>query len=393
MSRDGVAKLVLLGVAIAIVAWIARHTYWADINIPMPPQGEAATNPFYAAQHFAQELGTRAQWTRGLDLPSADGVIFISAWNWDLTAERQQRLQRWVESGGRLVVDRSLITTTDAFGHWSGITLKNKEVSERDRRRWTGPTRCYTLDEEGGVVRDGESHTFSICGMLPYSSLVTTRRVAWALHRDDVGNQAVRVRLGRGSVTVINGTPFVGRGLFDDDNGELFVAVTQLRHGDEIHFFSENDHASLLELAWQLGWPVICLGGALLVLTLWRSSARFGPLSAATEVARRSLAEQIRGTGAFTLRLGGGAALHAAAARALNEVASRHLSAFDRLPGIERMSALAQATGFEADALAAALNYSGTPRSEHLRTVLELLESARRRILLKHTRSRHGNRS
>jgi hypothetical protein len=224
------------------------------------------------------------------------------------------------------------------------------------------------------------------------SSLKTTRARSWALGRAQWGLQAVRVKIGRGSVTLINGTPFVERGLFDDDNGRLFVAATQLRSGDEIHFFSESSHASLLELAWQLGWPVVCLLMVLIALALWRSSARFGPLAAPPDIARRSLAEQIRGTGQFTLRVGGGESLHAAAARALNEVAGLYISAYDRLAGPERMSALAQATGFEADALAAALHHSGSRRSEHLRTTIELLEAARRRILIKNTRSRHGNR-
>jgi hypothetical protein len=148
-----------------------------------------------------------------------------------------------------------------------------------------------------------------------------------------------------------------------------------------------------LQLAWEYGWPAIALGLILLALALWRSGARFGPPVAPTDTARRSLAEQIRGTGAFTLRLGGGASLHHAVARALNEAASRYITAYDRLPGAERMSALAQATGYEANALAAALNYSGSRRPEQLRATLELLEGARRRILLKHTRSRHGNRN
>ena len=130
----------------------------------------------------------------------------------------------------------------------------------------------------------------------------------------------------------------------------------------------------------------------LIALAVWRNSARFGPLAAPAEVARRSLAEQIRGTGQFTLRVGGGESLHAATARALNEVAAVHISAYARLPGSERMGALAQATGLEADALASALHYCGSRRSEHLRTAIELLESARRRILIKNTRSRHGNR-
>jgi hypothetical protein len=388
MTRERLAWLAVTGAVIALLAWVANHTYWTDIKVPMPLRGEAATNPFYVVERFAQALGARAQWNRGLSLPPTNGVVFISAWDWDLTTDRQRRIEHWVESGGRLVVDRSLISSTDAFERWSGIGRDVDEPSPgrriaADRRA----TRCYTLDE------NGDSHArYSVCGMDTLSSLKTTRARSWALGRAQWGLQAVRVKIGRGSVTLINGTPFVERGLFDDDNGRLFVAATQLRGGDEIHFFSESSHASLLELTWQLGWPVVCLLMVLIALALWRSSARFGPLAAAPDIARRSLAEQIRGTGQFTLRVGGGDSLHAAAARALNEVAGLYISAYDRLTGSERMNALAQATGFEADALAAALHNSGSRRSEHLRTAIELLEAARRRILIKNTRSRHGNR-
>jgi hypothetical protein len=387
MTRERAGWLILLGLAIALVVWIASHTYWADAKVPMPPKGEAATNPFYVVQRFSQALGARAQWNRGLSLPSSNGIVFISAWNWELTSDRRQRLEHWVESGGRLLVDKSLINGSEAFEQWSGIGRKTPEPREKKRSWAPAEDRCYTLDEEGG-----SDEIYSICGIDSQSSLTSSRKIIWALRRAGSGIQAARVKVGLGSVTVINGRPFVGRGLFDDDNGRLFVAATQLHRGDEIHFFSEDHHASLIELAWQLGWPVICLILALLALAIWRSSVRFGPLAAPTETARRSLAEQIRGTGQFTLRVGSAGSLHAATARALNEVAARYITAFEHLPGSERMRALAGATGFEADTLAAALNYSGAHRSEHLRDAIELLESARRRILIKHTRSTHGNR-
>jgi hypothetical protein len=384
----------VIGVAAALVLliWVANNTYWTDITVPLPLKGEAATNPFYAVEKFAQALGAHTEWNRGVSLPPAGGVVFISAWDWDLTSDRRQRLEHWVESGGRLVVDKSLIDSSAEFEQWSGI---RQEVTERPKHSRVAPvqtTRCYTLNETGGAGRDSHD-SYSICGMDVASSLKTTRRMSWALGRDDWGLQAMRIKLGRGSVTMLNGTPFGVRGLFDDDNGRLFVAATQLRSGDQIHFFSESSHASLLGLAWQLGWPVVCLLLVLIALALWRGGARFGPLIAPADIARRSLAEQIRGTGQFTLRVGGGESLHAAAARALNEVAALHISAYERLPGTERMSALARATGLEADALAAALHYSGARRSDHLGAAIELLESARRRILIKNIRSRHGNRN
>ena len=73
---------------------------------------------------------------------------------------------------------------------------------------------------------------------------------------------------------------------------------------------------------WRYGAPSrLCSASRWSRLALWRGGVRFGPLTAASETARRSLAEQIRGTGQFVLRHGGGEALHAAAVRALNEAA------------------------------------------------------------------------
>jgi hypothetical protein len=385
MTRIGVVRLVLLAVALVIAVWVARNTYWTEISVPTPLKGEALTNPFYAQQKLAQALGAQAEWSRGLSLPPTNGVVVAAAWNWDLTPERRSTVEHWVETGGRLVVDQSLIDHNNTFGKWSGLGRSSQARSVRNGRL-TEPFRCYTLDEQAP-----STERYSICGMDAHSSLTSARATDWSLSRYDAGKQVVRVGVGRGTVTLINGKPFVERGLFDDDNARLFVAATQLRSGDRIHFFTENHYPSLLELTWRHGWPVVCVLVVLIILALWRNGVRFGPAAAATEAARRSLAEQIRGTGQFTLRTGGSEVLQGATARALHEVARIHISAYDRLPGTERMGALARMTGFESDALAAAL-HPGSRRPDHLRQTLQLLESARRRILLKNTRLKNGNR-
>jgi hypothetical protein len=227
--------------------------------------------------------------------------------------------------------------------------------------------------------------------MVSNIAMVPHRKLEWGLRDRDSNLEGARVRVGRGSVTVLTGAPFSGRVLLSGENGRLFVATTQLRRGDVIYFFSESDQASLLELAVRFGWPVLCLIGVALALAIWRGSVRFGPMAPPIESARRSLAEQIRGTGQFTMRIGSAGALHAATARALNEAAARYINAYEVLSGADRMQALATATGYEASSLAAALHNCGSGRSEHLRADLELLEAARRRILLEHMRGKHGN--
>jgi hypothetical protein len=243
------------------------------------------------------------------------------------------------------------------------------------------PSKCNTLKEEG----TGASFTtYSVCNLDLSRTLTSSRRVEWAL-RDDNGMHVLRVKRGSGSITAINGWPFRYREFFQGDHGMLFAAATQFRRGDVVHFLSEQEYASLLKLTWLYGAPVVSLALLLIALALWRGSVRFGPLAAPEQSARRSLAEQIRGTGHFAVRFGGGQALHAASVRALGEAARRRIRGYENLSSDERSAAVARLSGFEPDRLSAAINFTGARRSHELRAVIALLESARRRILVERT--------
>jgi hypothetical protein len=125
-------------------------------------------------------------------------------------------------------------------------------------------------------------------------------------------------------------------------------------------------------------------------VVLWGGGVWFGPLAAMPDPARRSLAEQICGTGQFALRNGSGDSLHAASVRALDEAAQRRIPTYAQLSADERAAALARLTGFDRNALVAAVHHAGVRRSHELRNRIALLEAARRRTLIEHTRFLHG---
>ena len=391
MTRSRMVWLLVGVVIVAFVAWVARNTHWADAKVPMPLRGEARTNPFYAVQRFAEALGARTAWDRVLNIPPVDSAIVLSGWHWNLSDGRRAGLERWVESGGRLVVDGKLAGPLDDFERWSGIVL---EYPHRDDDAVEEPVvweKCHTFHEEENGTPSSVSQTtsYSICDLDGVSFLTSDRNAEWAL-RDASGIQAMRVQVGRGSVTVINATPFHYRNLFDGDHARLFVAATQMRPDDDVHFLSEDDHPSLLALIWQHGAPVVLLSLALVALMLWRGGIRFGPLAAVPDDARRSLAEQIRGTGQFALRHGGGDSLHAASVRALDEAAVKRIPRYTRLSIKERAMALAHLTSFDWKTLAAAVRHGRGHRSHELRNTIALVEAARRQILVDQTRSSHG---
>jgi len=415
MTGPRLARLLLLVGLILLIVYVARNTYWQEELLPLPPKGAAATNPTYAAQKFTEALGGRVVKDLTFTPPGAGEVLVLTDWNWNLSATRRQIMQRWVESGGRLVVDRSVVSGSDDFEQWSGIGhLETKRRSAQERRKdeeqadeedepeelpqlgGLTPRKCNTLKEEG---TGASFSTYSVCDLDNTRRLTSTRRVEWAL-RDDNGIQVLRVKRGSGSITAINGWPFRFRQFFEGDHGLLFVTATQFHRGDVVHFLSEQEYASLLKLTWLYGAPVVSLALLLIALALWRGSVRFGPLAAPEQSARRSLAEQIRGTGHFAVRFGGGQALHAAAVRALGEAARRRVRGYESLSSEDRSAAVARLSGFEPDKLAAAINFTGARRSHELRGVIALLEAARRRILAASTNtpplndrqgSRHGN--
>ena len=110
MKGNHVATVAILAIIGLLIAWIARNTYWEETTVPMPMKGEARTNSMYAARLLADRLGVTASAEHRIDtLPDTSAVIYLSYWNWNLVKERREQLQRWVESGGRLVEDSTLI--------------------------------------------------------------------------------------------------------------------------------------------------------------------------------------------------------------------------------------------------------------------------------------------
>ena len=156
--------------------------------------------------------------------------------------------------------------------------------------------------------------------------------------------------------------------------------------------FNEGRHAQAFPSfgSERTGAPVVLLGLSLIAALVWRGAVRFGPLAPATVPARRSLADQIRGSGHFAVRHGSGQALHAASVRALEDSARRRVAGFNALSPRDRVAALARLTGFDRESLAAAISDSRLRAPAALRRTIELLEAARRQILTAHTRLDHG---
>jgi len=399
MKRPNALSVIFAFVAALIATWLFVNTEWGEVAVPTPLRGDAATNPFYAAQKLVEALDATSERRESLGDTPTDAVVVLSTWGWDIDNARRAALERWVEAGGRLIVDAALISGTDAFEAWSGIVRERDEPADpADQALLQAPKIVEPCQSFIEVFHDGASEGegangefYRVCDFDYDSWLVPARRLLWTLG-DEGYRQAVRVGVGAGSVAVVNGVPFVYRAPFEADHGELLVAAASLRVGDHVVFLSEADVSSLPELVWRHGAPVVVVLLLWIALALWRGALRFGPLVAPSESARRSLAEQILGTGRFAVRVGRGAALVGAAKRALHEAASRRVVGYERLSAAAQVAAVAGLAGMAAAELGAAMDVSPSQRPLELRSRLALLESARRQLVSRSQRSKHGKR-
>jgi hypothetical protein len=121
MTRDRWLQMVAGVSLIALVVWIARHTYWDEITLTTPPRGEAARNPYYAMMHLAQALGIRSRMTGSLRELPPDSSLFVDSLHDDLSHEPIEFLQAWVQSGGRLIIRSDTLRASEPLQIWSGI--------------------------------------------------------------------------------------------------------------------------------------------------------------------------------------------------------------------------------------------------------------------------------
>ena len=407
MTRIGWVMTALIAAIIAaLIAWFMRSIEWIETDVPTPARGEAARDRFYVAKQLARRLGASVTTVHDLErMPPVGATLLIGSRRWSMFPGREAALRRWVDAGGRLVVLQSAWSAEGETPRW--VPMRSAPLrrdgpaapasaaaaaasAPRDIDAFLallakGAPCDDFVEPEGIDPAFGAARHYRLCGQ--QIRVLHAAAPTWLL-RSSEGAVAARVGYGRGDITAnaLEGS-FDNRALVRDDGALAFAAMLQLREGDTVWFFDEETRARFLSLLWDRGAPALLLAGAAIMLLLWRSGTRFGPLLADTARARRSIGEQVRRTAAF-IAAGGGAALHRASVRALEEEARRSIAGYaNRLGARERAEAIARSTREDAASLGAAMSPLQRPDRHRLATAIARLERARRALLPDRRRS------
>jgi len=409
MTRIGWVMTALVAAIIAaLIAWFMRSIEWIETDVPTPARGEAASDRFYVAKQLARRLGASVTTVHDLErLPPVGATLLIGSRRWSMFPGREAALRRWVDAGGRLVVLQSAWSAEGETPRW--VPMRSAPLrrdgpaapasaaaaaasAPRDIDAFLallakGAPCDDFVEPEGIDPAFGAARHYRLCGQ--QIRVLHAAAPTWLL-RSSEGAVAARVGYGRGDITAnaLDGS-FDNRALVRDDGALAFAAMLQLREGDTVWFFDEETRTRLLSLLWDRGAPALLLAGAAILLLLWRSGTRFGPLLADPARARRSVGEQVCRTAAF-IAAGGGTALHRASVRALEEEARRSIAGYASLLGArDRAEAIARTTREDAASLGAAMSPLQRPDRHRLASAIARLERARRALLPDRRRSPH----
>jgi len=387
----------VVALVVALGVWIQRSIEWVDEPVTTPPQGEAAHDPFYAAKRLAERLGASVTTLRSFEqMPPAGATLILASRRWAMFPGREQALERWVRDGGHLVALQGAWSADAQAPAWVPIKSSRRRAAAASApeigtsseaaasaplagfARFLAAPCAHYAEPDASEGAFGAPRSYRVCGWRP--RVLAAVAPSWQLVGAD-GAVAVRVAVGAGDVTsnALEGS-FRNDAVLRDDGALAFAAMLQLAPGDRVWFLVDEARAPLVALLWQHAAPAIALAAIALALALWRSGARFGPRLLDAPLARRSIGEQVRRTAAFVAR-GGGAALHAASVRALDDEARRSIPNYaGLLARSDRSVAIAKRTGDDPAALGAAMAPHPDAGRKATAAAIHRLERARRAL-------------
>ena len=314
---------VVLVVLVAI--WFITNFERQSYEVRGDFKREAVRNPFLAAERLLRSLGYRAdtaQEAAYLEQLPADGVLILSGdRQYHLTPGRTKALFAWVESGGYLIAEAGWVNPSDPIIRRFDVRFQPPDAAaKRAQKEDTDNEESDSPDEagRGRAAREPPRRIVSIPGYGRELRMRSFERrqlyvgavnPAWSVQgvADKKGNQGMELlefRLGKGSVTLINGLWRFNNWTIEQDNhAELLAALllTHQPHG-EVRIMTHLNVPSIWEWLAEHAQAALVAALALVGAWLWHVIPRFGVVRPDALAERRSLIEHLRAIGRFLWR-------------------------------------------------------------------------------------------
>jgi hypothetical protein len=409
-------------VVVLLAGWIVHNAKWVEVEVDEPLRGAAASDPYYSLRQVLAASGSTLEIRTSLEpLPPAGATLMLNSSLWNVFPERDARLKAWVEAGGDLVVDGWRARAGDTL-KWiplsfaappkpraaaASATADDPEDEAgatparptRGRERPAAPPgngglpgagaawrNCESLEETGAATQPAFEPGRLYRGCMQAGTIRPLHVTPTWLLSGPRGTVALRVPVGRGTVTATAAGHAIddNRGLLQADNALITSAILRAGPGRAVWYVNDESREPLLLWLWHQARTPLLLGVATTLLALWRLMVRFGPRQALPPRARRSMGEQVHGTGQFIASTDP-QALHAATRQAFDDAARVRIENYAQLTESDRIHALsallAPTSVLDKEALMAAFRPGPKSTPAQWLAAIALIEQARRSLL------------
>ncbi len=264
-------------------------------------KGKARLNPWLAAERFVERKGYDVRSSGSWVKPGWDhSVCFVPVGVLN-NAGVVSAMKEWVSNGGHLVL---LVEYADS--EWSDWSDYQRSVPELQ-----GPLLDFL--EHAGVTLErygsGKPGTEISFGGKAYQTEMDPKARVSSRDAKDQGFISVEYDYGQVSV-VTDSRIFRSRKIGDKDHAALLAALIESSSGEGEVVFLRGAGISLWRMLGRHLWPVLVGLTVALIIWLWKSFTRFGPMeSAATASPLRGYDHHLEALGDFQWRLDKGSAL------------------------------------------------------------------------------------
>ena len=372
--RQGLIIALLLAVCGAIGYWFYTNFEKERKEIEVGYHGAARVNSLLAAQRYFESFGVPTRSVESLtEFPPVSATLIIPTARYEMGAGEAQRLRRWVEAGGHLVV-----VPTSAFDEQyeradallDPLGIQVREVED---------------PQSGGLVDvdwpdSGDFMTVYMDAYVRLDRTQTKNKILLELADDD-GAYLVRLALGRGVVTVLADANFLTNPrIAHNDHAAYLWRVAQLGDKRPVWLVYSDSMPPLHRWLMQHAWTALIAGALLLLLWLWAASRRFGSVLAPEPLMRRRLLDHVDATGRFLWRAGQGEQLMKGARQALYRALEIRHPAWAGIASQDLYQRLAELSGVPQEQIQIALLYTHLGSEHEFTNVIQTLERIRKSL-------------
>lgn len=295
-----------------------------ETEIVIGYRGQARVNPFLAAERFLQAEGFDAEGTPAMSEYPWGATILITRENVPSYA-MTDAMKTWVGEGGHLIyllkggagfaddfsgakaeeLDQSPDPIPEDYDPGSFMLLEDEEQQSLDDDPVLRRFGVLIAAKNGQRVRDpirwrGNEYDLDLPPGVGLGGLTSGRQVeALGARGETEGHAIVSFPHGTGRVTVMSDVRWLrNRWLDEGDHAAFLSDFIGFNEGYEV-WFVHGTRTSLWRLLFRVAWMPLLGLACLILLWLWKSILRFGPIEADSSIAPLDFGDHVAASGEF----------------------------------------------------------------------------------------------